>query len=136
MARFKTGGRNLAFWILSQGMLPPIAIVFPLFLMMRVLGFIGTYQLMIVTYTVFNILLVIWMLRGCVKEVLVEIEESALVDGCSRMGVLFKIVLPTTLPGLITTAVFAYIFSWTEFLIAVVFSRTRVFTVPVVNRQV
>ncbi|UCB45249.1 MAG: carbohydrate ABC transporter permease [Spirochaetota bacterium] len=131
MARFKTGGNNLAFMILSQRFLPPIAIVFPLFLMMRVINFIDTYQVMILIYTVFNLSFVIWMLRGYFKEVPIEIEESAMVDGCSRVGVLFKVVLPMTLPGLITTAVFAYIFSWTEFLFAVIFSRTRVFTVPV-----
>ena len=64
-------------------------------------------------------------------EIPVEVEESAMVDGCSRIGALFRIVLPMTLPGVIATAVLAYIFSWTEFLFAVIFSRTKVFTVPV-----
>jgi multiple sugar transport system permease protein len=131
MARFKTGGRSLSFWIISQRMLPPIAIVFPLFLMMRVIGWIDTYQVMIIFYTTFNLPFVIWMLRGYFVEVPVEVEESALVDGCSRLGALFRVVLPMTLPGVIATAVFAYIFAWTEFLFAVIFSRTNVFTVPV-----
>jgi multiple sugar transport system permease protein len=131
MARFKTGGRNLAFWILSQRMLPPIAIIFLLFLMMRTIRWIDTYRVMILFYTTFNLPFVIWMLRSYFLEVPVEVEESALVDGCSRIGALFRIVLPMTMPGLIATAVFAYIFSWTEFLFAVIFSRTRVFTVPV-----
>jgi multiple sugar transport system permease protein len=131
MARFKTGGKNLAFMILSQRMLPPIAIVFPLFLMMRVIHLVDTYQVMILIYTMFNLPFVLWMLRSYFVEIPVDVEESALVDGCSRIGALFRIVLPMTLPGLIATAVFAYIFSWTEFLFAVIFSRTRVFTVPV-----
>jgi multiple sugar transport system permease protein len=131
MARFKTGGRNLSFWILSQRMLPPIAIIFPLFLMMRSIRWIDTYQVMILIYTVFNLPFVIWMLRSYFVEVPIEVEESAQVDGCSRVGALFRIVLPMTLPGMIATAVFAYIFIWTEFLIAVIFSRTNVFTVPV-----
>jgi multiple sugar transport system permease protein len=131
MARFKTGGRNLAFWILSQRMLPPIAIVFPLFLMMRIIRWIDTYQVMILFYTTFNLPFVIWMLRSYFVEVPVDVEESALVDGCTRIGALFRIVLPMTMPGLIATAVFAYIFAWTEFLFGVIFSRTRVFTVPV-----
>ena len=131
MARFKTGGRNLSFWILSQRMLPPIAIIFPLFLMMRIIRWIDTYQVMILFYTTFNLPFVIWMLRSYFVEVPVDVEESALVDGCSRFGALFRIVLPMTLPGLIATAVFAYIFAWTEFLFAVIFSRSRVFTVPV-----
>ena len=131
MARFKTGGRNLAFWVLSQRMLPPIAIVFPLFLMMRIIRWIDTYQVMILFYTTFNLPFVIWMLRSYFIEVPVDVEESALVDGCTRIGALFRVVLPMTLPGLIATAVFAYIFAWTEFLFAVIFSRSRVFTVPV-----
>jgi multiple sugar transport system permease protein len=132
MARFKTGGKNLAFMILSQRMLPPIAIVFPLFLMMRVIRFIDTYQVMILIYTMFNLPFVIWMLRSYFMEIPPDVEESAMVDGCSRIGALFRIVLPMTLPGVIATAVFAYIFTWTEFLFAVIFSRTKVFTVPVV----
>jgi len=131
MARFKTGGKNLAFMILSQRMLPPIAIVFPLFLMMRIIRIIDTYQVMILIYTMFNLPFVIWMLRSYFMEIPFEVEESALVDGCSRIGALFRIVLPMTLPGVIATAVLAYIFSWTEFLFAVIFSRIKVFTVPV-----
>jgi len=131
MARFNTGGRNLAFWVLSQRMLPPIAIVFPLFLMMRIIHWIDTYQVMILFYTTFNLPFVIWMLRSYFVEVPVDVEESALVDGCTRIGALFRVVLPMVMPGVIATAVFAYIFAWTEFLFAVIFSRTRVVTVPV-----
>ncbi len=131
MARFKTGGRNLAFWVLSQRMLPPIAIVFPLFLMMRIIRWIDTYQVMILFYTTFNLPFVIWMLRGYFAEIPVDVEESAMVDGCSRIGALVRVVLPMIMPGVIATAVFAYIFTWTEFLFGVIFSRTRVFTVPV-----
>jgi multiple sugar transport system permease protein len=131
MARFKTGGRNFAFWVLSQRMLPPIAIVFPLFLMMRIIHWIDTYQVLILFYTTFNLPFVIWMLRSYFMEIPVDVEESALVDGCTRMGALFRIVLPMAMPGVIATAVFAYIFSWTEFLFAVIFLRTRVATVPV-----
>jgi multiple sugar transport system permease protein len=131
MARFKTGGNNLAFMVLSQRFLPPIAIVFPLFLMMRVIKWIDTYQVMILIYTMFNLPFVIWMLRSYFVEVPVEVEESALVDGCSRMKALFRVVLPMVMPGVIATAVFAYIFAWTEFLFGVIFSRSRVFTVPV-----
>jgi len=131
MARFKTGGDNLAFIIISQRMLPPIAIVFPLFLMMRMIRWVDTYQVMILIYTMFNLPFVIWMLRSYFVEIPVEVEESALVDGCSRLGAMFRVVMPMAMPGMIATAVFAYIFSWTEFLFAVIFSRTKVFTVPV-----
>jgi multiple sugar transport system permease protein len=131
MARFKTGGRNFSFWIISQRMLPPIAIIFPIFLMMRVFHWVDTYQGMILVYTAYNLPFVIWMLRSYFLEVPTEVEESALIDGCSRVGALFRVILPMALPGVIATAVLAYIFSWTEFLFALILSRTHVFTVPV-----
>jgi multiple sugar transport system permease protein len=131
MARFKTGGKNFSFWIISQRMLPPIAIIFPIFLIMRTLRWVDTYQSMILVYTAYNLPFVIWLLRSYFVEVPVEIEESALIDGCSRLGVLFRIVLPMSKAGLIATGVLAFIFTWTEFLIALILSRTNVFTVPV-----
>lgn len=131
LARFKTGGKNFSFWILSQRMLPPIAIIFPIFLVMRTLRWVDTYQCMILVYTSYNLPFVIWMLRSYFLEVPTEVEESAFIDGCSRIGALFRIIIPMSIPGMIATAVLAYIFSWTEFLLALILSRTNVFTVPV-----
>jgi multiple sugar transport system permease protein len=131
MARFKTGGKNFSFWVLSQRMLPPIAIIFPIFLVMRTFHWVDTYQCMILVYTAYNLPFVIWMLRSYFLEVPTEVEESALIDGCSRLGALFRVIFPMSLPGLIATAVLAYIFTWTEFLFALILSRTNVFTVPV-----
>ena len=79
-----------------------------------------------------NLPFVIWMMRSYFLGVPVEVEESALVDGSTRWGVLWRITLPLTLPGLIATATFAFIFSWTEFLFAVSFTQTKAVTVPVV----
>ena len=131
MARFKTGGKHFSFWIVSQRMLPPIALVFPIFLLMSTLHWIDTYRCMILVYVAFSLPFVIWMLRSYFLEVPKEIEESALIDGCSDLSILFKIVLPICLPGVIATAVLTYIFTWTEFLFALMLSRTNVFTVPV-----
>jgi multiple sugar transport system permease protein len=131
MARFKTGGKNFSFWVLSQRMLPPIAIIFPIFLVMRTFHWVDTYQCMILVYTAVNLPFVIWMLRSYFLEVPTEVEESALIDGCTRLGALFRVIIPMSLPGMIATAVLAYIFTWTEFLFALILSRTDVFTVPV-----
>jgi multiple sugar transport system permease protein len=131
MARFRTGGKNFSFWVISQRLLPPIAIIFPIFLVMRTFHWVDTYQCMILVYTAYNLPFVIWMLRSYFLEVPTEVEESALIDGCSRLGALFKVIIPMSIPGLIATAVLAYIFSWTEFLFALILSQTRVFTVPV-----
>jgi multiple sugar transport system permease protein len=131
LTRFGTGGRHFAFWLLSQRFMPPVVLVIPLFLVMRVLGGIDTHAGMIALYTVFNLPFVIWMMQSYFREVPVEIEESALVDGASRLRVLFGITIPLALPGIVATGTFAFIFSWMEFLFAVVFTRTKAVTLPV-----
>jgi multiple sugar transport system permease protein len=131
IVRFRTGGENLAVWILSQRMLPPIAVVFPIFLLYAKLGWADTYHGLILLYTAFALPYVIWMMRGYLQEIPIELEESALVDGCSRWGVLRHVVVPVARSGLFATAVFAFIFSWNEFLFALVLTRTQVITYPV-----
>jgi multiple sugar transport system permease protein len=131
LARFRTGGDNLAMWIISQRMIPPIAVVFPIFLLYVNLGWVDTYHGLILLYTAFNLPYVIWMMRGYVADIPLELEESALVDGCGRWGVLWKVVFPMVRPGLLATAVFTFVFAWNDFLFALVLTRTEVVTFPV-----
>jgi multiple sugar transport system permease protein len=131
LVRFRTGGENLAIWIISQRMMPPIAIVFPVFLLYVWLGLIDTYAGLILLYTAFNLPYVIWMMRGYIAEVPIELEESALVDGCTRWQVLLRVVFPMARTGLFATAVFTFVFAWNEFLFALVLTRTEVITFPV-----
>jgi multiple sugar transport system permease protein len=138
LSRFKTGGRHLGFWLLSQRMLPPVVLVIPFFLLLREAGKlnprlgIDQHIPLITIYAVFNLPYVIWMMRSYFSGIPVEIEESAMIDGSTRLGVLANITLPLALPGLIATTVFAFIFAWTEFLFAVVLTRTNAVTLPVV----
>jgi multiple sugar transport system permease protein len=131
LARFRTGGDNLAMWIISQRMIPPIAVVFPIFLIYVWLGWVDTYVGLILLYTAFNLPYVIWMMRGYIADIPIELEESALVDGCSRWTVLWKVVLPMARSGLMATAVFTFVFAWNDFLFALVLTRTEVITFPV-----
>lgn len=137
LVRFKTGGKHLAFWILSQRMMPPVVLIVPFFLLLRDLGRIDsrlgldTRFALIALYTVFNLPFVVWMMRSYFIGVPVELEESAMVDGSTRFGVFWRITLPLSFPGLIATGTFAFIFAWTEFLFAVVMTRTNAFTLPV-----
>ena len=131
IVRFRTGGEGLAVWILSQRMLPPIAIVFPVFLVYAFLRWSDTYHGLIILYIAFNLPYVIWMMRGYIEDVPVELEERALVDGCTRWQVLVKVVLPMVRSGLFATAVFAFIFAWNEFIFALVLTRNEVITFPV-----
>ena len=131
LARFKTGGENLAVWIISQRMVPPIAIVFPLFLLYVWLGWVDTYYGMILLYTAFNLPYVIWMLRGYIEDVPIDLEQSALVDGCTRWQVLMRVVFPMVRTGLFATAVFTFVFAWNDFIFALVMTRSAVTTYPV-----
>ena len=94
LARFNTGGENLAMWIISQRMMPPIAVVFPIFLVYVYFGMVDTYSGLILLYTAFNLPYVIWMMRGYIADIPLELEESALVDGCTRWQMLWKVVFP------------------------------------------
>jgi multiple sugar transport system permease protein len=131
LVRFRTGGENLAVWIISQRMVPPIAIVFPVFLIYVWFGLVDTFVGLVLLYTAFNLPYVIWMMRGYIGEVPLELEESARVDGCRRWQVLLKVVFPMVRTGLFATAVFTFVFAWNEFLFALVLTRTEVVTYPV-----
>jgi multiple sugar transport system permease protein len=124
--------RKLSLWILSTRMFPAIVTAVPLFLMMRDLGLLDTRLSLIIVYTGFNLPFVIWMMRGFFAEVPRDLEEAAMVDGDSRLGALWRVVLPLVAPGLAATAVFCLIVSWNEFLFALVLTQTdEAMTLPV-----
>jgi multiple sugar transport system permease protein len=131
LVRFKTGGENLAVWIISQRMMPPIAIAFPVFLLYVFFGWVDSYHGLIILYTAFSLPYVIWMMRGYIEDLPLELEESALVDGCTRWEVLWKVVFPMVRSGLFATAVFTFVFAWNDFLFALVLTRTEVITYTV-----
>lgn len=131
LVRFKTGGENLAVWIISQRMMPPIAIAFPIFLLYVFFGWVDSFHGLIILYTAFSLPYVIWMMRGYIEDLPLELEESALVDGCTRWEVLWKVVFPMVRSGLFATAVFTFVFAWNDFLFALVLTRTEVITYTV-----
>jgi len=138
MARFRTGGKHLAFWFLSQRLMPPIAVIIPIFLLYsryseEWFGFtlIDTRIGLILLYTVFALPFTVWMMYAYFRQMPAELEEAALVDGCSRLQALLKIAWPLAAPGIVSAAAFAFIFAWTEFLFAQVLGRSEAVTVPV-----
>jgi multiple sugar transport system permease protein len=138
MARFRTGGKHLAFWFLSQRMLLPIAVIIPVFLLYSRyseawFGFqlVDTKTGLVLLYTVFALPFTVWMMYVYFRQMPVELEEAALVDGCSRIQAIWKIACPLAAPGLVSAAAFAFIFSWTEFLFAQVLARDSAITLPV-----
>ncbi|HHV94042.1 MAG TPA: carbohydrate ABC transporter permease [Firmicutes bacterium] len=121
---------SLAFWILSLRMLPPMATVIPFFIVARLLGILDTHIVLILAYMTFNIPFSIWMMRGFFEEIPREIEEAALVDGCSHWQVFLRILLPLSAPGLTATAIFCVIQSWNEFAFALFLTGVNARTLP------
>jgi multiple sugar transport system permease protein len=132
LARFRIGGKHLAFWILSIRMMPPIASILPLFLFYRFLRILDTYQALVITYSILNIPFAVWMLKGFFEELPAELEEAALVDGAGRLGAFYRIALPLIAPGLVATALFCFMFSWNDFFFALIITRSRVTPLTVV----
>jgi multiple sugar transport system permease protein len=131
MSRFRTGGRNFASWVLSVKFLPPAAFIVPLLTWYQTLGLLDSYLGLILTYTTFNLPFAVWILKGFFDEVPVELDDSALVDGCSRFGVIWRITLPVAAGGLVTTLLLTLIFNWGEYIFALVLTRSDMYTVPV-----
>ena len=132
IAKWGTGGKLLPLSLLAMRMLPPIAVVFPVFLIFKTLQWIDTYRAVILMHLTFNLPFSIWMLRGFFAEIPKEVEESARIDGCSELGVFGKITLPLAAPGLIATGIFCFIFSWSEYPFALVLTRRNAITLSVV----
>jgi len=133
LARFNfRKAKDIAVWILSNRMFPPIAVAIPFFLMMRSLRLLDTLPAIIIAHTVFNLPLAIWLMRDFFRELPKEIEEAALIDGCSTFQTFVRVALPLALPGIIAVYILCFIFSWNEFLFVVTLSYKNVMTLPVV----
>jgi multiple sugar transport system permease protein len=118
--------------VLSVSMFPPIAIVSPLYIIIRTLGLRDTWWALIITYTTFSLPLSIWILTNFFKEIPDEIYLAARVDGCTPFQAFYRIMLPLSAPGLFATAILVFIFSWNEFLFALTFTSTPASrTIPV-----
>jgi multiple sugar transport system permease protein len=132
LARFKfRGSENISFWILSIRMMPPVAAIIPIYIIMKKVRLLDTPWALIIIYLTFNLPFVVWMMKGFFEDIPPAIEESALIDGCSEFAVFRKIALPLVAPGLAATAILIFIFSWNEFLFALILTGTRAVTLPV-----
>lgn len=116
--------------ILSRGV-PPIALAVPMFLVARKLGLTDKHITLILAYCTFLIPYVMWLMRGFFLALPKELEESAMLDGCSRFGAFFKIIVPISLPGLLSTMIFSMILAWEELLFALVLTNRNASTIPV-----
>jgi multiple sugar transport system permease protein len=126
LIRFQLGRLNdkISFWILMPRMIPPIAVIVPIFLILQQFGLINKHLGLILVYTTSNLPIVIWMMRSFLQEIPLDLEEAAMVDGASRLRSFWDIVLPLAAPGLVATAIFSVIITYNEFLFALILTST------------
>lgn len=119
ISRFDFRGRSgVLFFILSMAFIPGITVLVPLYMLSRFLGLYDTYFNLILVYSAWQIPLVTWLVKGFVDNLPPSVEEAALLDGCSKWGVLVRITLPNIVSGMIAAALMVFIFVWNDFLIA------------------
>lgn len=132
LARYDFRGRSdIGFFILSTRMLPAIVIIVPFIRLFHALKLVDTYLGVILGHIVLNLALVVWMTRGFFDGIPKEVEEAAHIDGCSYIGTFIRIVFPLAIPGIMATAILAFLFSWNELLFALTLTSFKVKTIPV-----
>lgn len=132
LARIRLRGANAigVLILLSRGV-PPIALAVPMFLVARSLGVTDQHLTLILAYCTFLIPYVMWLMRGFFIALPRELEESAMIDGCSRFGAFVKIIVPIAMPGLLSTLIFSIVLAWEELLFALVLTNRHAATIPV-----
>ncbi len=132
LSRYRFKIKNgIAYWILTTRMAPPVAVVLPMFILMKYMHLLDTRLSLVVLYTTFNLSFVIWLMRGFFAEIPMEVDDAALIDGCNPLTAFIRVVLPLVAPGLAAVAIFCFIFSWNEFFYALIMTHTKTRTVPV-----
>jgi multiple sugar transport system permease protein len=130
------GNSNIAFWLISQRIMPPVVVVIPMYVLFlslqRALGIklLDTWTALIVTYVGANLPIVVWLMRDYFANIPLEIEESASIDGASKFKTFASIVLPLSTPGLVATFLFVLVFAWNEYLLALFLTNANAQTMP------
>jgi multiple sugar transport system permease protein len=124
------GNSDVAFWLISQRILPPIAVAIPLYVLFQQVHLLDNVAALVVTYVATNLPIVVWLMRDYFASLPRELEESAAVDGASVYRIVWSIVLPISVPGLVASFLIVLIFAWNEFLIALVLTSANAQTLP------
>jgi multiple sugar transport system permease protein len=137
LARLRPKGyRQLSYVILSMRLLPPIALIVPFYFIANWLGIFDTRLALIIAYTALNVPLATWLLQGFLVDLPRELEEAAMVDGCTHMGAFFRVILPLAGPGLAAASVFAFVLAWNDLAIALSLAPFEATTMPVMASRV
>ena len=126
VARLRFVGRKaILYFFLVIEMFSPVIVVISLFKIVAGLGLLDTYASLIIANAVFTIAFTIWMMNGYFRSIPMEIEEAALIDGCSRVQTITRIMVPIAVPGLVTAMIYSFIYSWNEFLFGLTFIQSK-----------
>ncbi len=125
------GNSDILFWMISQRILPPIVVIIPVYMMFQAVGLLDTQSALIIIYAVANLPIVVWLMHDFFANLPIELEESAQLDGATRLGIFWDIVLPLTRPGLAATTLLTLILNWNEYLFAVFLSTAKAQTMPI-----
>ncbi|MEM8748869.1 MAG: carbohydrate ABC transporter permease [Pseudomonadota bacterium] len=129
--KMSLGNGDILFWIISQRILPPIVVVIPIYVMFQAVGLLDTHLALILLYAVANLPIVVWLMHDFFANLPIELEESAQLDGATRIGIFWDIVLPLTRPGLAATTLLILVLAWNEYLFAVFLATVKVQTMPI-----
>jgi multiple sugar transport system permease protein len=132
ITRFRFKGHSaISFWILVTRMAPATAMVVAFFLILWKIGMLDTYIGIVAVYMTMNVGYVIWMMRGFIQAIPEECEEAAILDGCNWFQAFYHIILPLAGPGISAVSIMTFIFSWNEFLYALILTRSNLKTAPI-----
>lgn len=126
------GKGSFLFGMLAAQMLPVITVIIPLYLVMQALKFMDTWHGMIILYSGYMLPTVIWIMHGYFQTLPEEVEEAAMIDGCSRLGALIRVILPISGPGLVAITAFSFLYTWNEFFMALIFTGANTKTITVI----
>ena len=124
------GTRYILFGVLSTRIVPQITVIIPFFILFRKLHLVDTYASLVIMHLTIILGFTIWMMRSYFMDVPFDLEQSAMIDGCTYFQAFWKIVVPLVGPGLSSTAIFSFIYSWNEFLYALILTGTNTKTLP------
>lgn len=125
------GNTGLLIWVLATQFIPPVVVVIPFFNLFRTFGLIDTRLALIIVNLSIAMPYAIWLLKGFIDTLPTEVEEAAMVDGCTELGILRHVTLPLVVPGLVVATVFCFIQAWNEFLFAFILTRREAVTLQV-----
>lgn len=126
------GGHHIGFWILSTRMVPPLAILVPLYIFLSDAGLTQSLVGLTIVHFLITLPMIIWIVKGFIDELPASLEESAMVDGCNRIQAFREVVVPLVMPGIAASAFISFIFSWNNFLLALVLTSGDSKTAPLV----